>query len=182
MTARSLAVLQELLDLKKIVGMNLWGLLRNLDWGIPELVARTGYSPHFLLLVLRGQQNLTLDTLHVLAKALGTEAYMLVNARFEQPDRSALIVKMLEYSNQDISRMRARDHATSTRVNVARNLKQLMAASGHNCVSLASSAGVAASTIQKCLRGLQNITIDTLAAMAAGLGIEPFIMLLPVQE
>lgn len=168
-------------DIRGIVGRNLQGILKSLSWGVPEFQQRTGFSSHFLAGVIRGDQNVSIDNLHVMALALGFEAHQLLNPRFEAPQKPQLM-DMLERSNREVSALREGTAASITppRAALAHHLRRLLAFNGLSAGALAHDIGAAPSTLQKCLKGTQNVTIDTLGAIAEGLGVTPFVLVLPI--
>jgi transcriptional regulator with XRE-family HTH domain len=168
-------------SIRAVVGKNLQGLLTNLGWGASEFHQRTGLSTHFIAGVLRGDQNISIDNLHVMAKALGIDVHQALNPRFEAPEKP-LSLEMLKLSNRDVNGLRKNVAKVpdGPRPALAHHLRRLLAANALTVPALGEEIGVAPSTIQKCLKGTQNVTIDTLASIAEGLGVAPFVLLLPL--
>ena len=167
-------------DIRAVVGRNLQSLLTNLGWGASEFHQRTGLSTHFIAGVLRGDQNISIDNLHVMAKALGIEVHQALNPRFEAPEKP-LSLEMLKLSNRDVDGLRKNVAKLSNgpRAALAQQLRRLLAANGLTVAALGEEIGIAPSTIQKCLKGTQNVTVETLEAIAHGLGVAPFVLVLP---
>ena len=167
-------------SIRAVVGKNLQGLLNNLGWGATDFHQRTGLSTHFIAGVLRGDQNVSIDNLHVMAKALGIDVHQALNPRFEAAE--PLWMEMLKLSNRDVDGLRKNvaKIPNGPRAALAHQLRRLLAANGLTVVALGDQIGVAPSTIQKCLKGTQNVTIETLESIANGLGVAPFVLLLPV--
>ena len=167
-------------NIRGVVQKNLQGLLETMDWGIPDLHRRSSYSIPFLRSLLRGEQNPTIDALYVIALSLGVQTHQLLNPRFEPPARPPL-ADMLRLSNTDIETIRKQTDVAGTpsRRFLAAHLARLIALNGITVSALFEDTHVAASTIHKCLKGKQNITLDTVVALADGLGVDPFVLLLP---
>ena len=170
----------DLQHVRAVVGNNLQGLLNNLGWGASEFHQRTGLSTHFIAGVLRGDQNISIDNLHVMAKALGIHVHQVLNPRFEAPEKP-ISLAMLELSNRDVDGLRKNvaKMRNGPRAALSHQLRRLLAANGLTVASLGEEIGIAPSTIQKCLKGTQNVTVDTLEAIANGLGVAPFVLVLP---
>ena len=169
-------------DIRVVVGNNLRALLDNLGWGVLDLHRRTGFSTHFIADILRGEQNPSIDKLYVIARSLGVEIHQLLNPRFEVPGKS-LLLDMLALSNRDVAQLRekASQDVNVARKNLAWNLRRLLASNNITAAALAQDIGIAASTIQKCLKANQNLTIENLDAIAQDLGVSAFVLLLPTE-
>ena len=168
------------IGIRSVVAKNLRAILEHLGWGAGDFQKRTGFSSHFIAGVLRGDQNPSIDNLHVMARALGVHVYQVLNPRFERPERS-LLLDMLELSNEAVERLRknAGSGKTEPREALSKNLRRLLAVNGLTVQALAEDAGIAGSTIQKCLKGTQNVTIDNLDRIAKSLGVAAFLLVLP---
>lgn len=169
---------------RKILSTNLTAILKALDWNTPRFKERCGYSSPFLMGVTRGEQNPSLDAVYVLAISLGLLPHNLLDPTFKVPDVHALLNGMLVYSNDDVARLRERVkvNGSPSRSHLAHHLKHLMAQRGLTTTMLFEGSEVAASTINKCLKGDQNVTLDTLESIAQFIGVAPFYLLLPPQE
>ena len=88
---------------------------------------------------------------------------------------------MLKLSNRDVDGLRKNVAKLSNgpRAALAQQLRRLLAANGLTVAALGEEIGIAPSTIQKCLKGTQNVTVETLEAIAHGLGVAPFVLVLP---
>jgi transcriptional regulator with XRE-family HTH domain len=168
--------------IRAVLGKNLQALLDNLGWGVLELSRRTSFSTHFIASILRGEQNPSIDNLHIIARSLGIEAFQLLNPRFEVPGKS-LLLDMLTLSNRDVAKLRekASQGITEPRKNLAWHLKRLLASNDIKAAALAKDLQIAPSTIQKCLKSRQNLTIENLDAIAQRLGVSAFVLLLPTE-
>ena len=169
-------------DIRSVVGKNLQALLDNLGWGVLDLSRRTSFSTHFIAGMLRGEQNPSIDNLYVIARSLGVEIHQLLNPRFEVPGKS-LLLDMLALSNQDVAQLREKTSqgVSVPRKNLAWHLRRLLASNNITAAALAQDIGIAASTLQKCLKATQNLTIENLDAIAQGLGVSAFVLLLPTE-
>ena len=124
-------------DIRKNLATNLQSLLDNLGWGVMDLQRRTGYSPHFLNGMLRGEQNPSIDNLDVIAQSFGIEAFQLLHPRFDSQDKERLL-KMLALSNRDVEELRKNTkRITKPRLYLSKNLRNLLAANGLSVVALA---------------------------------------------
>jgi transcriptional regulator with XRE-family HTH domain len=169
-------------NIRAVVGKNLQALLDSLGWGVLDLHRRTSFSTHFIAGILRGEQNPSIDNLDVIARSLGVEIHQLLNPRFEVPGKS-LLLDMLTLSNRDVAQLReqASQGVSVPRKHLAWHLRRLLASNNITAAALAQDIGIAASTLQKCLKATQNLTIENLDAIAQGLGVSAFVLLLPTE-
>lgn len=169
-------------DTRANLATNLQKLLDSLGWSVMDLQRRTGFSPHFLSGMMRGEQNPSIDNLDVIAQSFGIETYQLLHPRFDCKDKENLL-KMLALSNHDVAELRKNTkRVTKPRRYLSKNLRNLLAVNGLSATALAEDVGVAASTVHKCLRGNQNITIEMLDLFAQGLHVSPFLLIVPTDE
>ena len=169
--------------IRAITAKNLNALLDTVGMTPTEFQRRTGFSGQFVGGVLRGEQNISIDNLHVMARALGVQLYQVLNARFDATDKSPLI-DMLELSNREVDQLRTRigKSISEPRRALAAQLRRLLKVNGLSVAALAEDIGIATSTIQKSLKGTQNVTIDNLERIAGALGVAPFVLVLPADE
>ena len=118
----------------------------------------------------------------MIARSLGVEIHQILNPRFEVPGKS-LLLDMLALSNQDVAQLREKTSqgVSVPRKNLAWHLRRLLASNNITAAALAQDIGIAASTLQKCLKATQNLTIENLDAIAQGLGVSAFVLLLPTE-
>ena len=91
---------------------------------------------------------------------------------------------MLSNSNDDIEakRLQVKKEGAPTRRFIAAHMGRLMRMKGITTSGLYEETHIAVSTLNKALKGEQNITVDTLSSIASSLGVSTFVLLLPSDD
>ncbi len=164
-----------------VLAANVRALLEALDWNIPRLNERTGYSVPFLTGIVRETQNPSIDAVCLIAAAFGVEARTLLDPGFTPPSPALLVSQMLQRSTQDILalRIQAKECGSPCRKYLAAGLRRAMTAGGVTASHLFEQTGVAVSTIAHARKGQQNMTLTTLDLLADALDIASMDLLQP---